>query len=122
MRTVSDTGTIRAGEKSATVNKVTTAFTVPNDIIYKYQFTEIGESDIVVESEHVKLDEVVDAINTVRKSNARQNAYMNALAPYKPDTMTPEQRVELAIRNLVQSGVPEALARQNIEALRASLV
>ena len=117
--TKTDSGTIRAGEKSATVNKETVKFDVPADVIYKYEWVNLLEADVVLESEHVTLTEAVDAINTIRKNNARQNAYMNALAPYKPDTMTPEQRIELAVRNLVQAGVPETLARQSIAAMRA---
>jgi len=121
MKVETGEGTIRAGDKSATVNKESVTFQVPNDIIYKYQWDALEDGDIVVESEHVKAEEVLSAVNTVRKNNARQNSYMSALAPYKPDTMSQEDRIEVAKRNLLQAKVPAELVEQTISAMRAQV-
>lgn len=114
-----DTGKISAGEKTFTAGKVTVNFTVPNDIKYEYSWLDVTEADLELKSPHVTEKEVVDAVNQARKSAARQTAYMAALQPYKPDTMTAEERIELAVRNLILAGVPEELARQSIAAMRA---
>ena len=87
-------------------------------IKFSYTWKNVQESELTAITDEKFRTELLESVNTVRQNSARQNAYQLAIAPIKPDTMTPEQRIELAVRNLVMAGVPEELARQSIAAMQ----
>jgi|SRR5215831_2651634 len=58
---------------------------------------------------------VKDLANEALKTNARSNAYQNALAPYRPTERTPEQIRQDLIRDFIRSGKSEELATKLVD-------
>lgn len=63
---------------------------------------------------------VVSMVNDVLKANARSNAYQAALLPYRPSEVSAEDIKERMIRDYIRLGIPEAAARNQVEALLAA--
>lgn len=63
---------------------------------------------------------VVGMVNDVLKANARSNAYQAALLPYRPSEVSPEEIKERMIRDYIRLGIPEEMARKQVEALLAA--
>ncbi|MEM3038641.1 MAG: hypothetical protein QXE45_04520 [Thermoplasmata archaeon] len=63
---------------------------------------------------------LTELVNDKLKSAARANAYQNALAPYRPSEVPPDQIRERVIRDLIRVGVPEDVARRQVEGLLTS--
>lgn len=59
-------------------------------------------------------------VNEKAKAAARANAYQNALAPHKESTVAPEDIKERMIRDYMRLGIPEDVARKQVESLLAS--
>lgn len=54
------------------------------------------------------------------KANARSNAYQAALLPYRPSEVAPEDIKERMIRDYIRLGIPEDVARKQVEGMLAS--
>lgn len=63
---------------------------------------------------------VVGMVNDVLKANARSNAYQAALLPYRPSEVSPEEIQERMVRDYIRLGVPEEMARKQVQALLAA--
>ena len=63
---------------------------------------------------------IVDMVNDTLKSNARSNAYQNALLPYRPSEVTPDEIKERVIRDLIRLGMPEDAARAQADSIVAA--
>lgn len=63
---------------------------------------------------------IVGMVNDNLKSNARSNAYQNALMPYKPSEVSPEDIKERMIRDFIRMGVSEEIARTQVDAILKS--
>ncbi len=63
---------------------------------------------------------LMDLVNDELKSRARSNAYQNATMPYKPSEVPQETIRTRMIRDLIRSGVSEALATTTIDTVLAS--
>jgi len=59
-------------------------------------------------------------VNDVLKANARSNAYQAALLPYRPSEVSPEEIKERMVRDYIRLGIPEDVARKQVEALLAA--
>jgi hypothetical protein len=64
---------------------------------------------------------VLQLVNDWLKTNARSNAYQNAGLPYKPQTVSNEDIKERMVRDYMRLRIPEAMARQQVEALLAAM-
>lgn len=60
---------------------------------------------------------LLEMVNDKLKANARSNAYQAALLPYRPSEVSPEDIKERMVRDYIRLGVPEAMARAQVEAL-----
>ena len=60
---------------------------------------------------------IVALVNDNLKANARSNAYQAALLPYRPSEVTPEDIKERMIRDYIRLGIPEDVARTQVDAL-----
>ena len=63
---------------------------------------------------------LVGLVNDQLKANARSNAYQAALLPYKPSEVSPEDIKERMVRDYIRLGVPEDMARAQVESLLAN--
>jgi Glu-tRNA(Gln) amidotransferase subunit E-like FAD-binding protein len=64
---------------------------------------------------------IVGMVNDNLKANARSNAYQNALMPYKPSEVSPEDIKERMIRDFIRMGLSEEQARANVESTLKAL-
>lgn len=60
---------------------------------------------------------IVGLVNETLKANARSAAYQAALLPYRPSEVSPEAIKERMVRDYIRLGIPESVARQQVEAL-----
>lgn len=60
---------------------------------------------------------LLEMVNDKLKANARSNAYQAALLPYRPSEVSPEDIKERMVRDYIRLGVPEAMARAQVDAL-----
>lgn len=63
---------------------------------------------------------IVGMVNDNLKANARSNAYQNALMPYKPSEVSPEDIKERMVRDFIRLGISEDVARAQVESLLAN--
>lgn len=63
---------------------------------------------------------VLTMVNDALKSAARSNAYQNALAPYRPSEVSPEDIKERMIRDFIRLGFAEDVARAQVEGMLAA--
>lgn len=63
---------------------------------------------------------VVALVNDNLKANARSSAYQAALLPYKPSEVSAEDIKERMVRDYIRLGMPENVARAQIDSLLAS--
>lgn len=63
---------------------------------------------------------IVSMVNDVLKANARSNAYQAALLPYRPSEVTPEEIQERMVRDYIRLGIPEDVARKQVQSLLAA--
>ena len=59
-------------------------------------------------------------VNEKIKSNARANAYQAALLPYRPSEVSPEDIKERMVRDYIRLGIPEDVARKQVEGMLAN--
>lgn len=60
---------------------------------------------------------IVGMVNDALKGTARSNAYQNALMPYKPSEVSPDDIKERMIRDFIRLGVSEDAARAQVEGM-----
>jgi hypothetical protein len=60
---------------------------------------------------------VIGMVNDNLKGSARSNAYQAALLPYRPSEVSPEDIKERMVRDYIRLGIPENVARAQVEAL-----
>jgi|SRR5262245_36240857 len=84
---------------------------------YKECQTLAEAQQVMTEKEWSLLDMVNDAL----KQNARSNAYQNALAPYRPSDVTPDDIKARMIRDYIRLGIPEETAKAQVESLLANI-
>lgn len=77
-----------------------------------------AEALAVIES---KKWSIVGMVNDVIKANARSNAYQAALLPYRPSEVSPEDIKERMVRDYIRLGIPEDVARKQVEALLSAM-
>jgi Glu-tRNA(Gln) amidotransferase subunit E-like FAD-binding protein len=64
---------------------------------------------------------IVGMVNDTLKANARSNAYQAALLPYRPSEVSPDEIRERMIRDYIRLGIPEDMARKQVESLLAAM-
>jgi hypothetical protein len=82
---------------------------------YKEVTSEAEAQEVIAE----KKWSVVSMVNDNLKANARSNAYQAALLPYRPSEVSPDEIKERMIRDYIRLGIPEDVARKQVEALLA---
>ena len=80
---------------------------------YRQVSTEVEASEVMTE----KKWSLTDMVNDNLKANARSNAYQAALLPYRPSEVSAEDIKERMIRDYIRLGIPEDVARKQVEAL-----
>jgi hypothetical protein len=73
-----------------------------------------GEAQAVLTEKKLS---IVEMVNDKLKANARSNAYQAALLPYRPSEVSPEDIKERMIRDYIRLGIPEDMARAQVESL-----
>jgi len=63
---------------------------------------------------------IVALVNDNLKANARSNAYQAALLPYRPSEVSPEEIQERMVRDYIRLGIPEEMARKQVQSLIAA--
>ena len=81
---------------------------------FEYQECETDDEANAVLTE--KKLSIKDMVNDKLKTNARSNAYQAALLPYRPSEVSADDIKERMIRDFIRLGMPEDLARQQVEA------
>ncbi len=84
---------------------------------------EYQECETVEEATKVLTDKnlsIVDLVNDKLKANARSNSYQAALLPYRPSEVSPDEIKERMVRDYIRLGIPEDVARKQVEALLAA--
>lgn len=83
---------------------------------YKVVENDAEANAIIAERKWSLVKIVADAL----KRNARSNAYQNALMPYKPSEVSPEDIKERMIRDYIRLGFKEEQARAQVESMLAA--
>lgn len=65
---------------------------------------------------------VLGMVNDALKANARASSYQNALAPHKASEVSAEDIKDRMIRDYIRLGVPEDVARKQVDSLLAAKV
>lgn len=85
---------------------------------FEYQeCSDDAEAQTVLADKKLSLKDIV---NDKLKANARSNAYQAALLPYRPSEVDPEDIKERTVRDFIRLGIPENVARAQVESLLAS--
>jgi hypothetical protein len=88
--------------------------------VFDYQVCENqADVDSILESKEWS---VIQLVNDQLKANARSNAYQNASAVYRPTTVSPADIKERMIRDYIRLGIPEDVARKQVDALLGATV
>lgn len=85
---------------------------------FEYRVCDTEEQALAVIGE--KKWNIVAMVNDVLKANARSNAYQAALLPYRPSEVSPEEIKERMVRDFIRLGLPEQMARTQVESLLAA--
>lgn len=85
---------------------------------FEYQECETQEEAEKVLTE--KKLSIVDLVNDKLKANARSNSYQAALLPYRPSEVSADEIKERMVRDYIRLGIPEDVARKQVEALLAA--
>lgn len=86
---------------------------------FDYKETESeAEAQAVMAEKKWSLKDMVDE---ALKANARSNAYQSALLPHKPSEVPQEDIVERMVRDYIRLGVPEAIARVQVQQTLAAM-
>ena len=85
---------------------------------FEYRICDTEEQALAVIGE--KKWNIVAMVNDVLKANARSNAYQAALLPYRPSEVSPEEIKERMVRDFIRLGLPEGMARTQVDALLAA--
>lgn len=106
-------------------------FTVPKDSPVEaergkkseipYSYVEVENVD---EANKVCADKEWDFIGLVNaklKASAKSNAYQAELAKHRVSTLSPEDMFESAVRQLIRMGIPEDVARKQLEGMKAAV-
>lgn len=64
---------------------------------------------------------IVTMVNDNLKANARSSAYQAALLPYRPSEVSPEDIKERMVRDYIRLGIPENVARAQVESMLANV-
>jgi hypothetical protein len=112
------------------LHKDTLDFTVPKEapveaergtsVQREFEFRQItteAEAYKVIASKEWNL---VELVNRKLKGDARSNAYQALTLKYKPSTVSPDEIKERAIRDLMRIGIPEEMAKAQVEAMLAA--
>lgn len=83
---------------------------------YKVVENDAEANAVIAERKWSLVKIVADAL----KRNARSNAYQNALMPYKPSEVSPEDIKERMIRDYIRLGFKEEQARAQVESMLAA--
>ena len=85
---------------------------------FEYQECEtVEEAQAILEKKEI---DVKDLVNEWLKRNARSNAYQSALLPYRTSVSTPDEIKERMVRDFIRLGVPEELARKQVDGILAN--
>lgn len=76
------------------------------------------EAQAIMAEKKLSLTEMV---NDALKTSARSNAYQAALLPYRPSEVSPEDIKERMVRDYIRLGIPEDVARKQVEGMLSSL-
>ncbi len=86
---------------------------------FEYRETESeAEAQAVMTEKKWSLKDMVDE---ALKANARSNAYQSALLPHKPSEVPQEDIKERMIRDYIRLGIPENIARAQVESTLAAM-
>ena len=85
---------------------------------------EYRETESDVEAQAVMTEKkwsLKDMVDEALKANARSNAYQSALLPHKPSEVPQEDIKERMIRDYIRLGIPENIARAQVESTLAAM-
>lgn len=113
-----------------TEHKDTLVFTVPKDapseadrgkeVPKEFSFRQIVSEADAYKVIAAKEWNLVELVNRKLKGDARSNAYQSLTLQYKPSTVSPDEIRERAIRDLMRIGIPEDMARAQVDAMLAA--
>lgn len=63
---------------------------------------------------------LLEFVNDTLKQNARANKYQNEMALHKPSDVTPEEIKARMVRDFIRLGLPEDVARAQVESVLAA--
>ncbi len=86
----------------------------------KFDYAECENDGEAIDVMSSKKWVLVELVNDLLKQASRSNAYQNALAPYRPSEVSPEDIRERMIRDFIRLGVAENQARAQVESLLAA--
>jgi len=108
----------------------TFTFVVPTDDDVEKRHVDAGKEisktfsydvcDTEEEAQKVLADKkwtILEMVNNKLKSSARSNSYQNALIPYKPTEVKPEEIRARMIRDFIRMGVSEEVATAQVDGL-----
>ena len=84
---------------------------------YQVCNTEAEASEVIT----AKKWNIVTMVNDNLKANARSSAYQAALLPYRPSEVSPEDIKERMVRDYIRLGIPENVARAQVESMLANV-
>jgi hypothetical protein len=85
---------------------------------FEYQETENdAEANQVLVDKKLSLQ---DLVNDKLKANARSNSYQAALLPYRPSELSADEIKERMVRDFIRLGIPEEMARKQVDAMLAA--
>ena len=105
------------------------SFKVPEDsnhadagkkLAKQFDYTECETVEEAAKIAEEKGWSLLSFVNETLKGNARQSAYQNALAVYKPSTVTPEEIKERMVRDFIRLGLSESVAKAQVETILAA--
>jgi Glu-tRNA(Gln) amidotransferase subunit E-like FAD-binding protein len=85
---------------------------------------EYRETENDIEAQAVMTEKkwsLKDMVDEALKANARSNAYQSALLPHKPSEVPQEDIKERMIRDYIRLGIPENIARAQVESTLAAM-
>lgn len=85
-----------------------------------FEYNEVATEAEANEVMTTKKWKLIDLVNDNLKTAARSNAYQAALMPYKPSEVSPEDIMERMVRDFIRLGIPEDIARKQVEGILAA--
>lgn len=112
-------------------HKDTFSFKVPNDSPVEsergkssdrdFTYGQAADEETAQLVAEIKGWTLLGFVNDALKAASRSNSYQAALAPHKPSKVSDEDIVERMVRDYIRLGIPEDIARKQVETMRAQV-